>query len=130
MTVLSLEVDAGEERFRHEAVDAETPEVLFDRRWALDLLDRVLRRLRQDWEDQGRVREFELLKDSLLGEHVPGGYEALAAQLQTTEGAVKVAVYRMRRKYQQYLRQSIAETVSSDEAIADELRHLFQVLRR
>lgn len=122
--------DVAEQRYLREPSDPVAPDVLFDRRWAIDLLDRVLQRLRRDWGQSGRARDFDLLKDSLIGESVPGGYRTLANELNTTEGAVKVTVHRLRRQYRRYLRREIAETVSSADAVDDELRYLFAALRR
>ena len=127
---IPLEFDSAEERYLREPVDLQTPETLFDQRWALDVLDRVLQRLRSDWEAAGKARTFDLLKGSLIGESAPGGYKTIADQLETTEAAIKIAVHRLRQQYQAHLRHEIAQTVSSSEEVDEELRYLFTALRR
>jgi RNA polymerase sigma factor (sigma-70 family) len=127
--LLPLTFDDAEERYRYEPVEASTPETLYERRWALTVIDRVLAQLRQEWESVGRVAEFDELKASLLQSAPAGGYAAVAERLGTTEGAVKVAVHRLRRKFQSRLRQDIAETVSDASEIDDEIRYLVRALQ-
>jgi RNA polymerase sigma-70 factor (ECF subfamily) len=128
--VLPLDFQAGEQRYSREPAHEVTAEKLFERRWALTLLDRVLARLRGEFEVAGKQTLFERLKGCLAGEKNPGGsYQELASDLQMTEGAVKVAVYRLRRRYQELLLEEIAQTVAAPEEIEDELRHLFEAVR-
>jgi hypothetical protein len=85
--------------------------------------------LRQDqWTAQGRASEFDELKACLLGQAPVGGYAAVAARLGTSEGAVKAAVHRLRRRFQSLLRQRVAETVADGRDVDDEIRHLIQAL--
>ena len=81
------------------------------------------------WQHSGRGAEFDVLKASLLGEGPPGGYAAAAQQLGTTEGAVKVAVHRLRRTFRAQLRAAIAETVSDPARLDEELKYLERALR-
>lgn len=127
-TRLPLTLDTAEGRYRVEPEDTATPETLYERRWALTVIERVLARLRQDWEIGGRETDFDELKACLLGQHPAGGYAATAARLGTTEGALKTAVHRLRRQFQQALRQDIAETVSNPADIDDEIRYLVRAL--
>ncbi len=128
--VLPLDFHAGEQRYSREPAHQATPERIFERRWALTLLDRVLGRLREEFEHAGKQNIFERLKSCLTGEKNPGGsYQDVAVELRMTEGAVKVAVYRLRRRYQELLREEIAQTVAAPEEIDDELRHLFEAVR-
>jgi RNA polymerase sigma-70 factor (ECF subfamily) len=127
---LPLEFDAAEDRYRREPSDARTPETAFDRRWALTLLDQAFQRLRREESDAGRAAEFDLIKPGLLGQSPAGGYEAWARTLGTTEGAVKVAVHRLRKRFQQALRDEVAHTVSLATDVDDELRYLMAALRR
>ncbi len=128
--LLPLDFQAGEQRYSREPTHQATPERIFERRWALTLLDRVLGRLREEFKQAGKQKIFERLKTCLTGEKNPGNsYQQLAAELQMTEGAVKVAVYRLRRRYQELLREEIAQTVAAPEDIDDELRHLFEAVR-
>jgi RNA polymerase sigma-70 factor (ECF subfamily) len=129
VTVLSLSFDDAEGRYGVEPPEPLTPQTLYERRWALTVIGRVLVRLRQDSAHTvQRAREFDELKACLLGEVPDGGYAAVAGRLATTEGAVRVAVHRLRRKFQARLRQEIAETVSDSAEIDDEIRYLIRAL--
>jgi RNA polymerase sigma-70 factor (ECF subfamily) len=126
---LPLAFDAAEGRYQFEPVDETTPESLYERRWALTVIERVLASVQEKWQEAGRGGEFVVLKASLLGEGPPGGYAAAARTLGTTEGAVKVAVHRLRRAFRAELRAAIAETVSKPSEVDEELRYLERVLR-
>ena len=128
MTPLPLAFDEAEGKYQVEPADATTPETLYERRWALTLLERVFSRLRTDWERNGRLAEFNELKESLLGSGPPGGYAEAARRLGTTEGALKVAAHRLRRRFQARLRQDIAETVADQADVDDEIQYLVRVL--
>jgi RNA polymerase sigma-70 factor (ECF subfamily) len=128
--VTSFDADEAERRYRIEPADAGTPETLYERRWALLLLEGVLSDLRAEWTRAGREDEFEALKSALLGERTSGGYAAIAERLGATPGAIKVAVHRLRRKFRSSLRARIAATVNDPAAVEDELRYLMRVLAR
>jgi DNA-directed RNA polymerase specialized sigma24 family protein len=119
---LSLEFEQAEGRLRLEASTGETPERTFDRMWALTLLDRVMDRLGND--------HFEALKPFLTGEEPQLSYSETAGSLGISEGAVKVAVHRLRRKFRDIVRDEIAQTVSSPNEVEDELRHLWSAVGR
>jgi len=121
-------LDEAEGRYGVEPVDETTPETLYERRWALTVIERVLAALRQEWEAQARTEEFDELKACLIREAPPGGYAGVAARLGTSEGAVKVAVHRLRRKFQAQLRSDIAHTVSDPADVDDEIRYLLKAL--
>ncbi|MBX9622668.1 MAG: sigma-70 family RNA polymerase sigma factor [Gemmataceae bacterium] len=124
---LSLDFGDADGRFTREPASDETPERAFDREWALGLLDRAVGELRREYEESGRAKLFAALKDTLLG----GGdvaYADLAGQLGMTEGAVKVAVHRLRQRYRDRLRSAIADTVASPDEVDDEVRDLFAAL--
>ena len=124
--LISLDAADAESRYAHDAADYATADKLYDRRWALTLLDQVLARLREEMAAAGRVEHFETLKFSLTGEK--HAYAEVAAALGTSEGAVKVAVHRLRDRYRQLIRAEIAETVATPEEVEDELRELFAAL--
>jgi DNA-directed RNA polymerase specialized sigma24 family protein len=128
ITLLPLALDDAEGRYRYEPAEPATPETLYERRWALTVIERVLAHLRQEWEAESRAAEFDELKACLLGQAPAGGYSAIAGRLGTTEGAVNVAVHRLRWKFQAQLRQDIAETVSDAADINDEIRYLVRAL--
>jgi RNA polymerase sigma-70 factor (ECF subfamily) len=125
---LPLAFDDAEGRYRREPADTRTPEQIFARRWALTVIDDVLRELRESWQAAGKTREFDCLKDALLGEGPAGGYKAVAEMLGTSEGAVKVAVHRLRKQFQRHLKQRIADTVLDAAEVEDEIRYLIAAL--
>jgi RNA polymerase sigma factor (sigma-70 family) len=127
--ILPLEIEGAEGRFQLDPSTDETPDTLFDRQWALTLLDRVLTRLR-DETTRRKPLQFEQLKVYLTGEDPDHTYAEAAAALGMSEGAVKVAVHRLRRRFRELLREEIAHTVSSDEDIDDEIRHLWSSVGR
>ena len=127
-SVLSLTFDDAEGRYRFEPAEPATPESLYERRWALTVMERVLASLRSEWEASGRAAEFDDLKACLLGEPPEGGYAALAAKFNSTEGAVRTAIHRLRRKFQTRLRQDIAETVADAGEVDDEVKYLIRAL--
>jgi DNA-directed RNA polymerase specialized sigma24 family protein len=104
------------------------PDAVFERRWAVTLLERTLARLRQEYIADGKEPVFEQLKETLTGERQSIPYATVARELGSSEGAVKVAVHRLRRRYRELLRAEIADTVSGHEEIEEELRHLFAAL--
>jgi RNA polymerase sigma-70 factor (ECF subfamily) len=128
MPNLPLEFDTAEGRYRLEPAEPATPETIFERRWALTMMDDVLSELRLVWTANGRTAEFDALKATLLGDAPVGGYAELARSLDTTEGAIKVAIHRLRRSFQERLRARIAATVDSPEDVDDELRYLVRAM--
>jgi RNA polymerase sigma-70 factor (ECF subfamily) len=127
--VLPLEFPAGEERYQHEPAHDETPERIFERRWALSVLDRVVERLRSEFVQHGRPEHFDRLKIFLLGQS-DAPYAALAREMNTSEGALKVAIHRLRKRYRELFRQEIADTVADPAEVESELRYLATVLTR
>jgi RNA polymerase sigma-70 factor (ECF subfamily) len=127
--LVSLEFSSGEERYRREPAHDETPERIFERRWALSVLDRVVEKLRNEFVQHGRPEHFERLKVFLLGQS-DAPYAALAREMNTSEGALKVAVHRLRKRYRELFRQEIADTVADPAEVESELRFLAGVLTR
>jgi DNA-directed RNA polymerase specialized sigma24 family protein len=125
--LVSLDYEAAEAGCALES-SAVAPDAIFDRRWAVTLLERTLARLREEYIADGKVAVFEQLKETLTGEQQSIPYATVARQLASSEGAVKVAVHRLRRRYRELLRAEIADTVSGQEEIEEELRHLFAAL--
>jgi RNA polymerase sigma factor (sigma-70 family) len=125
-----LQLDSAETRYGQEPADPLTPEQCFERRWALALLDEVLNVLRKEHAAMGTVEMFDVLKPCLVGDRQALPYAALAAKLGMTEGAVKVAVHRLRQRYRQLLREEIANTVANPAEVDEEMHHLFAVLAR
>jgi len=126
-----LSIDAARAEAWHaaEPVESCTPEAVFERRWALTVLERALDRLRREATDAGRGGQFELLHGHLTGREPHAPYREVAAELEMSEGAVKVAVHRLRQRYGRLLREEIAATVAEPEQVEGELRHLLAVIR-
>jgi len=126
--VIALDAAAAELRYAVEPADNMTAERLFDRRWALAVLDEVLARLRRQYEAAGKARLFEAVKDCLTAErgHVP--YAQRAAALGMTEGALKTAVHRLRKQYRDLLRDEIAQTVTGPRQVEEEIAYLLNCL--
>ncbi len=124
-----LEFSSGEQRYQREPAHDETPERIFERRWALTLLDRVVEKLREEFVQHGRPEHFERLKVFLLGQS-DAPYAALAREMNTSEGALKVAIHRLRKRYRELFRQEIADTVADPAEVESELRFLAAVLTR
>ena len=126
--ILSLDEENTETRYLAEPADAMTPEKAFERRWALALLDQVLKRLETEFTAAGKAKAFEELKIFLTGESSESPYSEIAACLQMSEGTLKVTVHRLRQRYRELLRMEIANTVASEQEVDEELRHLFAAL--
>jgi RNA polymerase sigma factor (sigma-70 family) len=128
-SVIRLDTLDAESRYSLEPAHNLTPERLFERQWALTVLERVLARLQAEaFALNGEPTTFHLLKQFLTGSGASSGYAQVAAELGKTEGAVKVAVYRLRRRYRNLLQDEIAQTVASPEEIDDEIRYLLGCL--
>ena len=110
-----------------EPVDTLTPEAIFEKQWAVTIVDQTMETLRSEAEAAGKGAQFAILKDLLAGE-APGTYAQIGPRLGMTEGAVKSAVHRLRHRFREILRHEIAETVSDPEEIDAELRYLFSVI--
>jgi RNA polymerase sigma factor (sigma-70 family) len=126
--IISLDEIAGEELYRQEPVEPATPENLFDRRWALTLVGEVLTRLKQEYAGPAKALVFQQLEPALTGEFSPGWHEQSAAHLGMSEGAVRVALHRLRRRFGELLRQEIAQTVTGPAEVDEEIRQLFSAL--
>jgi RNA polymerase sigma-70 factor (ECF subfamily) len=128
--VVSLPFEEADAGGSLETADKATPEQIYERRWALTLLDRVMDRLADEFARDGKTDLFAALKPCLLGERTQQPYALLAEKLGITEGSVKVLVFRLRGRYRQLLRDEIASTVARPEEIEGELHYLFAVLAR
>ncbi len=126
--MLPAPLDPMDAEQRYAGEPALGADEIFERRWAMTLLDQALDRLASEFETMGKAREFELLKDWLTAGRGEIPYADLAARLGTSEGAARVAVHRLRKRFRELFRESIAQTVAEPEAIDDEIRHLSKVL--
>jgi RNA polymerase sigma factor (sigma-70 family) len=128
VAIVSLELQTAEGRFLLEPSTDETPERSFDRRWAMTLLGRVTARLQEEMKRGEKQSQFDVLKTYLTGEEPQAGYAQIAGDLSMSEGAIKVAVHRLRKRFRDLVRDEIAQTVSSAAEIDDELRYLWKAV--
>lgn len=112
----------------HSAVGA-SPDVIFDRQWALQLLERVMRGLQADYEKSGKATLFAELRDYITGGSEEESYSASSERLGMTLSAVKVAAFRLRERYRQRLREVVLETIESADGLNEEIDYLFRVFR-
>jgi RNA polymerase sigma factor (sigma-70 family) len=126
--VLSLDWAAAEERFDLEPATHSSPDKLFDKQWAVTLLADVLRRLECEYQSEGKGDLFAALKQTLLGLRESQPYAELALKLGMNEGAVKVTVHRLRKRYRELIHDEIANTLDDPREVEAEMRYLFQVL--
>ncbi len=120
---IAMDAD-GVEALWLEPTDPMTPESIFERRWALTILERVLDELREEMVRLGNEDRFLHLKDFLTGEDTGLEYKGSADKLKMSEGAVRVAVHRMRRRFGELLRAGIARTIEDPKLVDDEIRYL------
>ena len=128
-TLVSWDAATAEERYVAEPKDEATPESIYEKRWALTLLEAALSRLGQELAAAGKERVFAELKAHLWGERDAESYAVIAERLGMTEGALKVASHRLRQRYRDVLREEVAHTVAKPGEIDEELRHLIAVVR-
>jgi RNA polymerase sigma-70 factor (ECF subfamily) len=126
--LIPLEEFRGDDRIEIEPADPMTAETIYERRWALTVLERVLSRLKDEYLAAHNAALFDSLKELLPDEPGSPSRAEIAARLGMTENAVRQAFYRFRQRYQTLLRQEIAHTVATPGDIEDELRHLIAVL--
>ena len=127
--LIPLEELRANERVGLEPADPVTAELIYERRWASTLLERVLNLLKDEYRSAGDAALFDSLKRLLQREPEAPSHKDIAAQLGMTENAVRQAFYRFRQHYQSLLREEIAQTVATPGDIEDELRHLITVIR-
>jgi RNA polymerase sigma factor (sigma-70 family) len=123
--LVSIDQELAESRFAAEPADSLQPDLVFDRQWAMTLLERTMSCLREEYVSTGRAKLFELLSGCIARDEGSLRYAEIAARLNLTEAAVKMAVHRLRARYRELLRAEIAGTVSSPEEVDEEIRHLF-----
>ena len=128
-TTLSLDAAAAEDRYMLEATETATPEDVFERRWAMTVLDRSLERLATESTVGDKGPQFDLLKQYLTGVEPQMPYREAADALGMSEGAIRSAVHRMRKRFGECLREEIAETVADPADTNAEVRHLLATVR-
>jgi RNA polymerase sigma-70 factor (ECF subfamily) len=126
---MQLDTAFAESRFAADR-HAPAPDEMFDRQWALTLLDLTVNRLRAEFAAAGKPGDFDALKDCLMAEHGAMDYPAVAARLGLSEGAARVAAHRLRKRFRQVYREEISRTLAGGADLEEELRHLAAVLAR
>jgi len=130
VATLPLDADEAEDRYRREPAHDLTPERIFERHWALTVIEQAITRLQERYARTGKRQHFDVLKVFLSGEKRPVPYAEIAQKLGMTELAVKVSVHRLRKRFRDSLREEIAQTVSDSKAIDGELQALYAALER
>ena len=123
--MIRLDFELGEKRYRLEPADTLTPDRLYEKQWALALLDHVLDRLHAEFGQAGKARQFEKLKLFITKQTTETSHAGVARELGMSPGAVKVAVHRLRRRYRELLREEIAQTVANPGEVDEEIEGLF-----
>lgn len=126
-TIIHLDAVAAEERYALEPVDTTTPDRLFDRGWALTVVQNATARLRQKYADDGKSDLYECLKSQLPGSGVGESYEHIAASLGKTESAIKSEAYRFREQFRNFVRAEVQQTVAGVSDINEEIRYLLDI---
>ncbi|MEJ7593387.1 MAG: sigma-70 family RNA polymerase sigma factor [Planctomycetaceae bacterium] len=126
----SLDYETGERELSQELSREQSAEAIFERRWAVAMLDRVLNRLRTEYEHAKKINLFECLSPFLSGDQSGDGYRSVSDALQLSPEASRVAAHRLRKRYRQILREEIAHTTATPQDVDDEIRLLFAALRR
>jgi len=125
---LPLDFTEVEQRYRGGALHTMSPEMLFERAWALALLESALARLRREYDQSGKAALFDRLKGALTTREDRAPYGDISAELGLSEEAIKTTVHRMRRRYRDLLFDKIAQTLAEGENVEEELRHLFSAV--
>lgn len=126
---LPLETDDEERRFSYEPPDVDSPDRVYERRWAHAVLDQAMARLATYYVESGRQQWFRCLGPTITGDDT-ASYADMAAELGLSESALRVAIHRLRKRYAETLRQVIADTVDDPASVEDELRHLTAAVSR
>jgi RNA polymerase sigma factor (sigma-70 family) len=126
--IISLDEMAAEKLYGQEPVEHFSPEKLFERHWAITIIEQVLARLKNEYAAAGKAELFIKLEAGLTGEVTPGLYANWSAALNMKEGAVKVALHRLRRRFGELLRSEVAYTVADPAEVAEEIRHLLAAI--
>jgi RNA polymerase sigma factor (sigma-70 family) len=126
--VLSLDFEDAVARYQHQPAHEATAEKLFERDWALELIQQTFSRLAEEWKQHGKESHFAKLSPYLVGADERASYAETATELGTSEGAVKTAVHRIRARFRQLLCEQVSATLASDELLEDEIRRMFAAL--
>ena len=127
--LFSLDELEAESRYHLEPADESNPERIFDRRWALTVLEHAAAKLRQEYETVGKADLFAALKHFVSAEGPSVTYEEAAKRVGLTVSAAKSAIHRLRQRYQELIRAEIAQTVTTRREIDEEICYLLAIIR-
>ena len=127
---LEFDIDDAEQRFLREPADNQTPESIYEREWALSVVERVQARIEREFERTGKARHFEHLRAFIVAEDRALPYSEIAVQLGISEGALKVTVHRLRRRFRELMREEISHTVLAPEETRQEIEFLMSLLSK
>ena len=127
---MAIDQDAAEERYALEPADEASPERLFEKRWALTLLENIVAELREEFVASGKSELFDGLQPFLAWNSAEESYREVAGRLGVSENSARVTVFRMRKRYGELMRRHIAETVNSEEEVEEEMQFLMGVIAR
>jgi RNA polymerase sigma factor (sigma-70 family) len=127
--IVSLNTEAAETMYSSQHCDNETPEMLFEQAWAASLLQQAMQRLRDEMQVASKEKQFECLRGLMLPGHEGMTTSLAAEKLEMSEGAVRVALHRMKRAYAEHLRSLVASTVENDDEIEAEMQELSVILQ-
>ncbi len=128
VVIVSMNVESGESKLNLQPSDDLTAEKIFERAWAVQLLQCVLEQLRQEYDQRSKLREFELLQKFLVGRSKDHSYDSVALELGITPDSLRQQSHRLRKRYRELLRLEVARTVGSQDEIEDEINRLFETL--
>jgi RNA polymerase sigma factor (sigma-70 family) len=127
---VSLDAEEAERRFRYEPTTQVTPEAVFEYRWAMAVLEQALTRLQTEWTESGKEQQFERLKPHLTGQEPRAPFRELGEDLDMSEVAARGAMYRLRQRLGELIREEVADTVADVDQVEQEVRHLLGILGR
>lgn len=125
---VSLDAAAAEERYAMEPGDARSPDALFDRRWAIETMEEALRQVEEEYAASGRAELHTVLQPFISTKPKGDDTRLLCVRLGLSEGALHVAIHRLRQRFRRKLEEQVAGTVGSQDEVAEELRHLLTLL--
>lgn len=128
-SLFSLDVDDAEHRYRESLADDLTPERSFERQWAVAVLEKIVTQLEAEYRENGKRELFQMLRPALSGDKTAKPYGEIAANAGMSEGAVKVAVHRLRQRYRDLLRAEVARTIADPADVEEEIRSLMAAFR-
>lgn len=128
--ISAIPIDAVTAEHRFAAEPPLTPDELYERRWAMTLLEQTMEQISAEFGQANKAHDFAVMKEWLAAAQGEIPYAVVARQLKTTEGAARVAVHRLRKRFRELFREKIAQTVAGPEEVETELRHVASVLSR